>query len=97
MMNDGMYTIVELSGEKWFTIAETIYNGNKFQYVIKLTPDEQNFINEFKVIKCLYKDGKEYCGIVTNQETLKIVTPMLIPEIKEYIDNPEKLKELIED
>ena len=95
MMENQMYTIVELSGAKWFVISETVYNNNKFQYVIKLTPDEKDFINEFKVIKCLYKDSQEYCGIVTNQETLNVVVPMLMPEAKEYIDNPEKLKELM--
>lgn len=95
MMENGLYTIVELSGEKWFTIAETMYLGNKFQYVIKVTPDESDFINEFKVIKCIYKDGVEYCGEVVNENTLKAVIPLLMPDAKEYIDNPDKLKELM--
>lgn len=94
-MGNELYTIVELAGSKWLVIAECNYKDNKFQYVIKVTDDEEDFVNEFKVIKSIYKDNQEYCGIVTNQDTLKAVMPLLVPMVKQYMDNPEKLKELI--
>jgi len=46
-MKSGLYTIVEFDeNDKWFVIGETIYNDEKYNYLIRVTPDETDFIEE---------------------------------------------------
>ena len=96
-METGLYTIIEFDeNDKWFVIGETIYNDEKYNYLIKLTPDENDFIEDYKTVKCFEKDNQEYFEIVKDKEVLRNIMPQLVPELEELLRNPkEALKELI--
>jgi len=96
-MKSGLYTIVEFDeNDKWFVIGETIYNDEKYNYLIRVTPDETDFIEDFMVVKCFNDNGEEYFDVVKDSEVLKVITPLLIPNIDELLKKPkEALKELI--
>jgi len=96
-MKSGLYTIIEFDeNDKWFVIGETMYNDEKYNYLIRVTSDETDFIEDFMVVKCFDNNGEEYFDVVKDSDVLKEVTPLLIPNIDELLKNPkEALKELI--
>ena len=49
------------------------------------------------VMRVYHYQNQEYFDLVKDQDLLKVLVPMLMPEAKDYIDNPDKLKELMED
>ncbi len=95
-MKSGLYTIIEFDeNDKWFVIGETVYNNEKYNYLIKVTPDETDFIEEFMTVKCITNNGEEYFDQVTDQAILKEILPQLIPDLAELLQNPkEALEEL---
>ena len=69
--------------------------GVLFDFVF-LSLDGNVPADEYKLFKSEYSLGDEYMDeVLDNEEKKKVLLP-LIPEIKEYIDNPDKIKELIE-
>ena len=94
-MDNGLYTIVEFNdNDKWFVIAEKVINGNKYSYLIKVNQNEDDFIDEYKVVKSYFNGDDEYMRVVSGEE-LKQIMPILVPEAKELIEHPEKLKDLL--
>lgn len=96
-MKSGLYTIIEFdANDKWFVIGETIHNNEKYNYLIKLTPDETDFIEDFMTVKCITNNNEEYFDTVTDKELLRELMPNLVPELEELLKNPkETLKELV--
>ncbi len=93
---DGLYTVVEFSkDDKWFVISEKIIDGIKYSYLIRVNEKEDDFINEFQIAKSYYDGSAEYMDIVSDKEMIKKIMPVLMPEAEEYINNPKKLKELL--
>ena len=95
-MENGLYTIVEFDiHDKWFVIAEKIINNIRYSYLIRVNDKEDDFIDEYQVVKSSYDGADEYMEIVNGDE-LKGIMPMLVPEASELINYPEKLKKLLE-
>ncbi len=96
-MKSGLYTIIEFDdNDKWFVIGETIYNNDKYNYLIRLAPDESDFIEEFTVVKCLSSNGMEYFDIVKDKAILNTIIPLLIPNTEDLLKkSKEALKELM--
>lgn len=96
-MNNGLHTIVEFDeNDKWFVLAEKMIDGSKYSYLVRVNRNEDDFIDEYQVVKSYFSNGDEYMDVVNGDELRKVV-PLLIPEAKEYIEHPEKLKELLSD
>ncbi|MBQ9011872.1 MAG: hypothetical protein IJ093_04410 [Bacilli bacterium] len=96
MINEENITLITLAdGTKWLKMAETVYNNETYKYVMGVTADGEDITEEVKVLCEYTKDGIDYVEFIEDQEILKVVIPMLVPEAKEYLDNPEKLKELV--
>lgn len=94
-MDNGLYTVVEFGdNDKWFVMAEKVIDGNKYSYMIRVTNDENDFIDEYQVVRS-YFDGKDEYMDTINGDELKKVLPILVPDAKELIEHPEKLKELL--
>ena len=92
---DGLHTIVEFDeNEKWFVLAEKEISGSKYSYLIRVTDDEEDFKDEYQVVKSYFDGNDEYMDVV-NGEELKKVLPLLVPEARELIENPSKLKQLL--
>lgn len=95
-MENGLYTVVELGdNEKWFVIAETEYEGDKYSYLVRVNDEENDFLDEYEVVKSYYDGDDEYFDIVTGKEILEKIIPILIPAAGELMENPEKLKEYL--
>ena len=96
-MNNGLHTVVEFDeNDKWFVLAEKVIDGSKYSYLVRVNQSEDDFIDEYQVVKSYFSNGDEYMDVVNGDELRKVV-PLLIPEAKEYIEHPEKLKELLND
>ena len=96
-MNNGLHTVVEFDeNDKWFVLAEKVIDGSKYSYLVRVNQSEDDFIDEYQVVKSYFSNGDEYMDVVNGDELRKVV-PLLIPEAKEYIDHPEKPKELLSD
>lgn len=96
-MNNGLHTVVEFDeNDKWFVLAEKVIDGSKYSYLVRVNQNEDDFIDEYQVVKSYFSNGDEYMDVVNGDELRKVV-PLLVPEAKEYIEHPEKLKELLSD
>lgn len=94
-MQNGLYTIVDFgNNDKWFVVAEKIINNTKYSYLIKVNDAGDDFIDKYQLMKSTYDETGEYMEEVTGNE-LKEVLPILMPEAKEIMENPNKLKELL--
>ncbi len=90
-----IYTIVEFGdNDKWFVMACDTIKGNKYSYLIKVNEKEDDFIDEYQVVKSYFDASDEYMDVVSGDE-LKEALKILAPEAKELIDNPEKLKKIL--
>lgn len=96
-MENGLHTVVEFGeNDKWFVLAEKVVNGFKYSYLVRVNQTEDDFIDEYQVVKSYFNNNDEYMDVVNGDE-LKEVMPLLIPEAKEYIENPEMLKQIFND
>ena len=94
-MENGLYTVVEFEdNDKWFVIAEKVIDGSKYSYMIRVNQNEDDFIDEYQVVKSYFNGNDEYMDVVNGDE-LKRIMPILVPEAKELIEHPEKLKKLL--
>lgn len=94
-MENGLYTVVEFGdNDKWFVMAEKVIDGSKYSYMIRVNQNEDDFIDEYQVMKSFYDGDDEYMDTVSGEE-LKRIMPILVPEAKDLIEHPEKLKDLL--
>lgn len=94
-MNNGLYTVVEFDdNDKWFVMAEKVIDGIKYSYMIRVNQSEDDFIDEYQVVKSVYDGNDEYMDTISGDE-LKRIMPILVPEVKDLIEHPEKLKDLL--
>ena len=94
-MTNGVHTIVEFGdNDKWFVIAEKMINGNKYSYLIRVNDTEDDFIDEFRVVKSYFKGKDEYMNVVNGNE-LKQIMPILVPEVKKLMGKSDELKKIL--
>ena len=92
-MENGLHTVVEFGdNDKWFVLAEKVIDGSKYSYLIRITNDEDDFIDEYQVVKSYFDGDDEYMDVVTGEDLKRIIS-LLVPETKEFIDHPERLKD----
>ena len=85
----------EFSQDGLIKCAETIYKNDKYSYLIKVNENEDDFINEFQVVKSSFTGFDEYMETIDDNELLKEVIPLLLPEAKELMKDKDKLKEYL--
>ncbi len=89
-MKSGLNKVITLAdGSSWLVAAETNFENNKYEYLIRLTEDKEDIVNEFRIVKIFLKDDKEYMDMVTDKKLLNDIALLLVPEAKEFIANPE--------
>jgi predicted secreted protein len=94
-MKNGLYTIVEFSADdKWFVMAEKIVDNVKYSYMVQVNATEDDFLDNYQVMKSYFNNDEEYMDVVKGDE-LKGIMPILIPECKELVDHPDKLRKLL--
>ena len=89
-----MNTIVEFDeNNKWFVISEKKINNIKYSYLIRVNSAEDDFIDEYAVVKSVYKNGEEFMEIVN--DNLDKIVPILVPDSLEFINDSDKLKKML--
>ena len=70
-----MHTIVEFDeNNKWFVISEKEINNIKYSYMIRVNNTEDDFIDEYAVVRSVYKNGEEYMEVVNDNQDVLVVT-----------------------
>lgn len=94
---DDLYTIIEFNeNDKWFVIGTTTYNLQKYNYLMRVNPQEDDLLNEFMVVHCITQNQEEYFDVVKEKQLLQKIIPLMLPIAQKVIDNPKQsLKELL--
>lgn len=86
-MNSGEFRIVTLAdGTNWFVTSEVEYQDGRYQYMVAMSKDGEEFFEKTQVMRVYLYEGNEYFDLVEDSELLKVVVPLLVPESKEYMD-----------
>ena len=89
----GLFTLVEFDeGDKWFVTAEKEIDGFKYSYLIRVNDTEDDFVDEFQLVRSSYDNGEEYMETVVDIEEEKKILPILIPETNSIFKDEELLK-----
>ena len=76
----GLNTLVELEdGSKWFVAAEKIIEGIKYSYLVRVNDKEDDFIDEYQLVKSVKDDDGEYMLTVEDKREEERIIPKLIP------------------
>lgn len=66
--------ILELKdGKNYFIMRQATYKGKTYFFAAEVTPDEEDFTNNFTFFEKVEKDGKFLVKEVTDPDTLKIL------------------------
>ena len=82
MENRTNKTIKFSENEKYFVLKQAVYKGKSYYMTVKITPDGNDFTNEFAVLQETEKDGDLYFSRVTDTKVLGILL--------KYLDDPEE-------
>lgn len=83
------------NGSKWIEVAQTIYNNEKYKYLLEVNNTEDDITDNVKFVNEYDDNGKTMIRDVNDANILKIIIPLLVPETNEYFNNSNKLEELI--
>ena len=90
------YDTIDLAdGTQWFILSEKVYENNTYNLVIETNDRDEFFPERARVLKEVIKDGKTYFCDVKDESLLNTLIPILVPESKQFIDNPEQLREIL--
>lgn len=77
------------NGEKWLVAAVTNYQDKEYCYLVKVNDNEDDFLDDYKIVETEIKGGNRYMHKVEDNTILNIVSILLLPEAKAYIAHPE--------
>lgn len=77
MENRTNKTIKFSEQEKYFILKQAVFKGNSYYLTVKITPNGNDFTNEFAVLQEKERDGKFYFSRVTDTKTLGILLKYL--------------------
>ena len=70
-------------GSKWIAVSETVYNNEKYKYLLGVNENEDDITEETKFAREYDVDGQTFIEEVEDENIIKIITPLLIPEEEE--------------
>lgn len=87
-MNKSLYKVINfMDGNKWFVIAQTIYNDECYKYLIKLSDNGKIFSEDFLLVKFYVRDNKKFIEKVSEKKVLEKVMFKMLPQIDIIIKN----------
>ena len=63
--------------EKYFVLKQAVYKGKSYYMTAKITPDGENFTDEFQILQEENRDGKSYFSRVKDEQILSILLKYL--------------------
>lgn len=77
MENRTNKTIKFSENEKYFVLKQAVFKGKSYYLTVRITPDGNDFTNEFAVLQETERDGDLYFSRVTDTKTLGILLKYL--------------------
>ncbi len=95
---NGLYSVVEFDeNDKWFVVSEKEIDNIKYSYLVRVNKSEDDFEDEYKIVRSYFENGSEYMDTLTDKETIQRIMPVLVPESLEYIQNPDLIKKYLKE
>lgn len=69
--------------EKYMVLNQGIYQKKNYFFVVKVTPDEEDVLDEFRLLEEIDVDGNKAVINVTDDKTIEILTKYFQPQIEE--------------
>lgn len=63
--------------EKYFVLKQAVYKGKNYYMTVRVTPDGENFTDEFQVLQEDNRDGKSYFSRVRDEQILNVLLKYL--------------------
>lgn len=68
------------SNEKYMVINQAIYQNKNYFLVAKVTDDEEEILDEFKLLEEVEVNGERAITIVTDEKTIELLTKYFKPQ-----------------
>lgn len=68
------------NNEKYIILNQAIYQNKNYFLVAKVTEDEEDVIDEFKLLEEIDVDGERNITIVTDEKTIDLLTKYFKPQ-----------------
>lgn len=66
-------------GKKYIVLNQAIYKETNYFFVVRITEDESDVTDEFRIIEEVLKDGKRYIRNVEDQKMIGLLSKYLRP------------------
>jgi hypothetical protein len=67
--------ILELAdGKNYFIVRQAVYGGKTYYFAAEVTPDEEDFTNNFLFLERVEEDGKFMVKVVTDPKILEVLS-----------------------
>lgn len=68
-------------GKKYIVLNQAIYKGTNYFFVVRLTEDESDVTDEFRIIEEVLKDEKRYIRNVEDEKMIELLSKYLKPAV----------------
>lgn len=65
------------NGAKYLILNQAIYQGKNYYFVVRVSDDEEDIVDEFQMLSEEVRDGKMYISTVKDPDTLKLLAEYL--------------------
>lgn len=80
-MENRINKIINLkNGSKYLVLNQAYYKGNNYYFAVAVTEDEQDLMDEFRLLEEKNVDGKLLISSVKDPETIKLLAEYLGPK-----------------
>lgn len=80
-MDNIINNIIELdNNEKYLVLNQAIYQNKNYFLVVKVTDNEEDVLDDFKLLEEIQEDGERKVVIVTDEKTIDLLTKYLKPQ-----------------
>jgi len=80
-MDNIINNIIELdNNEKYLVLNQAIYQSKNYFLVAKVTDNEEEVLDDFKLLEEIEEDGERKVVIVTDEKTIDLLTKYFKPQ-----------------
>lgn len=65
--------------EKYIVLNQAIYQNKNYYFVAKVTDNEEDILDEFKLLEEVEVDGQRATQLVTDEKTIELLTKYFKP------------------
>lgn len=66
--------------EKYMVLNQAIYQNKNYYFVVKVTADEEDVLEEFKLLEEVEVNGEKAVQLVTDEKTIELLTKYFKPQ-----------------